>query len=376
MNRKERLLATLNGKPVDRPAVNFYEVGGFAVDTKDSSPYNIYNSPSWKPLLDLAWEETDILRFSAPALIPKATTERASCIQTETWEENNSQFTKTTIKIAGRELTSLSRRDQAVDTVWTLEHLLKDEEDAKAYLQLPDDINKWEVDITPVLKDEEYLGDRGVVLLNSADPLCMVAPLFSMEDYTVIALTEPDLFHSLLKQAANSLYPALEAMVKACPGRLWRVCGPEYASEPYLPPRLFREYVYEYTKPVLDIIKSTGGFARLHSHGRLKNILDIIADMQPDGLDPIEPPNQGDIELFEVKKRIGENTVLFGNLEVSDIENMEPSEFEKVVSKAVKEGTEGKGRGFVLMPSASPYGREISSKTMANYQTMVRIVNS
>ena len=31
------------------------------------------------------------------------------------------------------------------------------------------------------------------------------------------------------------------------------------------------------------------------------------------------------------------------------------------------------GRGFVLMPSAAPYGRIISSNTMYNYETMVRL---
>lgn len=35
MTRRERLMATLRGEAVDRPAVNFYEVGGFMVDTED-----------------------------------------------------------------------------------------------------------------------------------------------------------------------------------------------------------------------------------------------------------------------------------------------------------------------------------------------------
>jgi hypothetical protein len=32
MTRRERLTATMQGHPVDRPAVNFYEIGGFSVD--------------------------------------------------------------------------------------------------------------------------------------------------------------------------------------------------------------------------------------------------------------------------------------------------------------------------------------------------------
>ena len=63
MNRRERLMATLSGKPVDRPAVNFYEIGGFKVDPSNPDKFNIYNDPSWKPLLDLAEENTDLTRM-------------------------------------------------------------------------------------------------------------------------------------------------------------------------------------------------------------------------------------------------------------------------------------------------------------------------
>jgi hypothetical protein len=66
MTRRERLTATLRGEPVDRPAVNFYEIGGFLVNPDDPDEYNIYNSPSWKPLLDLAEERTDIIRLVSP----------------------------------------------------------------------------------------------------------------------------------------------------------------------------------------------------------------------------------------------------------------------------------------------------------------------
>ena len=41
MTRRERLMATLRGEPVDRPAVSFYEIGGFQSDPADPDPYNI-----------------------------------------------------------------------------------------------------------------------------------------------------------------------------------------------------------------------------------------------------------------------------------------------------------------------------------------------
>ena len=59
MTRRERLMNSLQGKPVDRPAVSFYEIGGFSINRSDPSPFNIYNAPDWAPLLDLAEEWWD-----------------------------------------------------------------------------------------------------------------------------------------------------------------------------------------------------------------------------------------------------------------------------------------------------------------------------
>ena len=91
--------------------------------------------------------------------------------------------------------------------------------------------------------------------------------------------------------------------------------------------------------------------------------------------DPIEPPPHGNITLAEVRRDYGRDLVLFGNLEVTDIENLRPDLFERVVAQTLREGTAGKGRGFVLLPTAAPYGRTITPTTLANYETMVRMVN-
>lgn len=92
------------------------------------------------------------------------------------------------------------------------------------------------------------------------------------------------------------------------------------------------------------------------------------------GLDPVEPPPQGDVSLAYVRGRYGQQFVLFGNLEASDVENLPVREFEKKVATALEEGTAGTGRGFVLMPSACPYGREITPLALANYEKMIEMI--
>lgn len=381
MTRRERLMATLRGEPVDRPAVSFYEIGGFKIDPTDHDPYNIYNSPDWAPLIRLAEERTDLIRLMSPvrarSIDPTGSVSGglwSEFFTEDTYDDGEVRVTRTELRIAGRTLTQVVKREREIDTLWTVEHLLKDAADVEAFLLIPDAVFTERIDIRPLAAEEAALGDRGIVMVDTEDPLCAAAALMSMEDYTVLAFEQPVLFHKLLEKMAGRIQSRTADVSKLFPGRLWRIYGPEYASEPYLPPRLFKEYVVRYVEPMIREIHAQGGYARVHCHGRIKNIVDMMAGMGADGLDPLEPPPHGDMTLREIRARHGEQLVLFGNLEIADIEQLEPAAFEIVVRQTLTEGTAGKGRGFVLLPSASPYGRTISSATMRNYETMVRLV--
>lgn len=384
MTSRERLTATLKGDKVDRPAVSFYEIGGFNIDPDDPDKYNVYNDPSWKPLLQLAENHTDIIRMASPVRAEShaswgshlKTDPEDPVIEQCTWEEGDDRYTRLTYHTGKSKLTSTSRRNSKTDTVWTIEPLLKDMDDVRAFLQLPDEVFEEQIDIKPLLEQEKALGDKGILMVDTEDPLCAVATLFSMDNYTVFALTEQELFHELLEKHARYIHKRTEKVAREFPGRLWRIYGPEFASEPFLPPHLFDQYVVRYDTPMVEMIQRYNGFARLHAHGKIKGILDYMAEMRVDAIDPIEPPPQGDVELGYVRQKYGKEMVLFGNLEVSDIENMPSDRFRQVVKRSIKAGTQGAGRGFVLMPTASPCSREISALTLRNYQIIIEEIQS
>jgi len=374
-------MAMIRGEAVDRPAVNFYEVGGFMVDPADPDPYNVYNAPDWQPLLQLAEERTDLIRMMSP--VRARSIDPSGSTASEDWhaffaekrsEENDCRIVRTVANVVGRTLTQTTKRERELDTVWTVEHLLKSNDDVDVYLQIPDEAFAEKVDVTPLLAEEERLGDRGIVMVDTEDPICSVASLFDMEEFTIFAMMEGDRMHRLLERAAKRILERTKEVSRLFPGRLWRIYGPEYASAPYLPPHLFEEYVVRYTGPMVKAIQEHGGFARVHSHGRLRGILPHIIGMGADALDPIEPPPHGDMRLEEVRTACGDNVVLFGNIEITDLENLPPDKFDEKVRIALEEGCGG--RGLVVMPSASPYGRIISDRTMRNYRSMVDIIEA
>jgi hypothetical protein len=135
MTRRERLMATLKGEPIDRPVVSFYEINGLDEHPQDPDPFNIYHHPSRQPLIELARGKSDkiVMRgavFNSVQPDPVA--------DSETIVRNNRSFTAHQIRIDHhRVLIMQTRRDRDVNTIWTTEHLLKTKEDMEAFLEIP-----------------------------------------------------------------------------------------------------------------------------------------------------------------------------------------------------------------------------------------------
>ncbi len=367
-------MATLRGEPVDRPAVCFYELNGLDENPDDDDPFNIFSHPSWRPLIELTRDKTDRIVMRGVPFRHRPPDPLAELTETDTRYDNGSRYVTRTLRAGGATFTTRTRRDPDTNTVWTLEHPLKGPDDLRAWLELPDRPFGGEPDVTGVLATEDALGETGIVMLGAADPLCSVAELFDMGTFTVVAMTEPALFRRALDKVAVARQQQVEAVAAALPGRLWRIVGPEYASPPYLPPELFADYVVRYDTPMVNAIHQHGGYARIHSHGRLSAILDHIAATGCVGLDPVEPPPQGDMSLRDVRARVGKQMVLFGNLEMSDIATLAPEQLAEKARTALAEGTTGQGRGFVLMPTACPLERNLPPAIVKNYETIIEAI--
>lgn len=373
MTRRERLMATLRGEPVDRPAVCFYELDGVTQDETNPDPFNVFTHPSWKPLLELVREKTDrIVMCSVPFVHAPSEWDKRTRV-TSYYDVSGSRHEETEIRLDTCTLHHHTRRDLDIDTVWILEHLIKDEEELEAWIRFPEE-EIGTPDYRRTLEIEKELGDSGIIMLETGDAICELATLLGMENFMVFAMTETELFERALDKIQRVLVKKAARVAEDLPGRLWRIYGPEYACAPYLPPALYEKYVLGYDKELVDLIHKYGGYARLHQHGRQKDILEYTVATGCDGIDPMEPAPQGDVSLLEVRRKYGKELVLFGNLEICDIEQLSQSEFEKKVEQALLEGTCGEGRGFVLMPSACPLGRELAENTWKNYQKILEVV--
>ncbi len=351
MTGRERLLATLRREPVDRVPISTYELypDGWMEE-----------EPSYRRLMDELWARVDLLPLCGAftAQDPEGIT-----VDTEIWQEDEYKVWRTTMHTPKGDLTTLQKETPSVKTVWTVEHYCKTEEDIERYLSIP--FNPMPVDTSDFTRLEQKIGDHGLVLCDTGDAIGYVAPLFEFGEFTIWAMTEPHLIRALCDQAHARIMHNLRGMLEAGCGPLYRIWGPEYCTPPYLPPAGFKEFVVPYVTDMVELIHQYGCYARIHSHGHVAQVLDLIVETGADAIDPLEPPPDGDITLAEVKKHYGKDLILFGNMELKFLEHETPAEIDARVKVMMDEAKEG--GGFVLMPTAAPINIPLSPKTEQNY---------
>ncbi len=184
------------------------------------------------------------------------------------------------------------------------------------------------------------------------------------------AFEETEHFARTVAVLAERVLENLRRQLDCCVVDLYRIVGPEFFTPPYLPPALFQRFVLPHITAMTRLIHARGAKVRVHCHGRMGRVLDMIVESGCDGIDPCEPPPDGDIELAEVKRRCQARGVsVWGNIELKLLEHGTPNQVRAEVGKVMDQAKAG--GGFVLMPTAAPINVPLAPQTEANYKAFV-----
>jgi hypothetical protein len=359
LTSKERLLKCIHHQPIDRVPISTYELVGWDERAWENQ------DPSYRRLMDAVREYTDCIFMTQPEIREKP--DPNPLMEVREWRERESFFTRKIYHTPNGDLSLLYRVDNHVHTRWTLKHLLEEISDIDIYLSIP--YESPEIDMTVFNQDREKLGDKGLMMISVDDPICLAAELFEMGTFLTHAVTEPEKIKYFLDAIHERQMVYLKQLLKhEVKDVIFRICGPEYATPPYLSPRYFHDYVTCYLQEITREIGNAGGLPRIHSHGKIGKVIDQFAMTDAVGLDPVEPPPDGDIELSEIKRVYGKKFCLFGNIELKELEVSSRERIDDLVKKAMEDAKEGSG--FVLMPTAAPINSPLSPKTEENYLRM------
>ncbi len=358
MNSRDRLLAAIACKKTDRVPISTYELCGY----NSLSFENI--QPSYAKLMQYIRDNTDAVTMWNPtsneiiaqtAAVPDITVK-------EEREGKVTTYTKT-LKIGGKELHQVLKVEDDIVTVWQVKHWCDDLDDVDAFMSLPYEPVCYNFSDYARISGET--GDKGIIMLTLADPMCVAAELMSFADYTVWAMTEQEHFKKTLDKIHERNMQNFKRMMDMQAVDLYRIVGPEYCTPPYLPPYLFEEYVVPYVRDICDLIHSYGKKARIHSHGKISGVLDSMLKTGADAIDPAEDLPDGDICLKDVKKKLQGKMCVFGNIQLKMLEHCSEKEVRDYVDYCMESAKDG--YGYVIMPTASPINIPLSAKTQDNY---------
>lgn len=346
LSSRQRLLNTLTSQPVDGIPISLYEFDGFYETW-------IHEYPEYQAILHYAQGKTDKLFAWGPKSdLPNIFFGGIDPdnIKITNWTDKNSQFTKTTLQTPRGKLITQSRQDEGIHTRWIIEHYCKTAADAEKILSIP--YIPWKPSVNSFFELDKKLGDTGIVLGDLPDPLCLTVDLFGFSEFLMVYIDTPELISRLLDFFQERIEQYLKHLLENGAITIFRICGPEYATPPYLSPADFDKMVTPYVTEMIKLMHRYGAKARVHSHGKIQKVLPSLARMELDAIDPIEPPPDGDVELNEVRQVLGKKVVLIGNIEERLFEVGTKKDIETAVKKAIDEGA--KEGPFILCPTAMP----------------------
>jgi uroporphyrinogen-III decarboxylase len=281
--------------------------------------------------------------------------------------DGNARIFRRTLHTPKGDLTRTCKVFDNVHTTWVVEHWCKSIEDVDKALSVP--YVPVTYDASDRARVDRELGDHGIIMDGLSDPLWMAADLMEFGAYTVWALSETDHFARTVAALHERCMENLRRNLSANVSDLYRICGPEYATPPYLPPEMFDRFVTPYVREMIELLHGQGALARFHCHGRIGQVLDMIAATGADAMDPCEAPPDGDIEFADVKRRVGGRMCLCGNLQLKLLEHGSTEQAAQAVKACMAAAKQG-GR-YIILPTAAPINTPLAQKTEENYITFI-----
>lgn len=194
------------------------------------------------------------------------------------------------------------------------------------------------------------VGDEVSVHEEVFSPFTHLMELFGYEEALMGLMTDPAKCHALL----DRLTAASIAMgvAQARRGADAVLISSAFAGGGFISREMYREFVVPYERRLTDAIRPTGVPVYTHTCGRIGDRLELMAETGIDGLDTLDPPPLGNVELAEAKRAVGDRLFIKGNM--NSVALLDYKTKEQVIAEAGERIRIGKpGGGYILSTACS-----------------------
>ncbi|MFC1960190.1 uroporphyrinogen decarboxylase family protein [Chloroflexota bacterium] len=356
LTSRERLLLALQCKEPDRAPI-------WMLFPKEQLPYyaDVYQTTSYAPMLPYL-DQTDWLdrrNFTRPPFLTAAAE-----IKHEVFADGDATIDRKTIETPAGPLTSQVRRRAdgsiAPGDSWLYFREIADIEKALSipYEPFTPPLDEWN-------RAAGELGDAGLMMGDFGTAIAVLYHACNTEDFCVWSLTELETLKHFVSVMHERSQQTMHYLLENGVGPVWFLVGSEFVIPPLVSPTVFEHLVAPFDGQLIDMIHDYDGYAIVHHHGNINQLLEGIADMGANAIHPIEAATQGDCSMSDAKRRVGDRVCLIGSVQYGDIQLSTEEDIEAQVRQTMIDA--GVGGGLILAPTAGPYETTITANTTANY---------
>lgn len=188
--------------------------------------------------------------------------------------------------------------------------------------------------------------------------------LFDFRDALIGLIEEETKAKEILQRFAEAIKKIAVGLVERKVDAV-KVSSP-YAGSGFISPLFYREFVLPFEGQIARAVSGRGVPAYIHTCGAIHDRLEMMVEAGFSGIECLDPPPLGNVELADAKRRIGQKAFIKGNI---DPVNVLLLGTEKAVREDARQRLEiGKpGGGYILSTACSiaPHTRKENIQILA-----------
>ena len=181
-------------------------------------------------------------------------------------------------------------------------------------------------------------------------PFTHLMELFGYEHALLALVDAPKICHELLGVLTQNVLAQVELYAGCQPDAI--LVSSAFAGAGFISRRMYEEFVIPYEDRVFRTIRRHGIKSYVHTCGAIGDRLDLMSRTAVDGIDTLDPPPLGTVNLEDAKSKYGERFFFKGNLDaVNEMLNADEKTFEQAVKERIRIGKPGSG--YILSSACS-----------------------
>ena len=254
------------------------------------------------------------------------------------------EYTK--IILHSKVLTQLVERDK-YRSPWVIEYLCKEKDDIFDILRnSPKEI----YDLDEERRVLDGIGDKGIMRGGRGGPWHRLCDLYGVERMIYAVFDDPKWVEDALDAQTRADIDFLSTMRGTHMDLL--ETGGGHNSSTVISPTLFEKFILPREARIHSFARNELGLRTVyHTCGGMMPILELLVEVGSTAIETLTPPSMGgDVNLAEVKRRVGDKVCLIGGFDqYNGFENATPNETSAMVRKCFADA--GEGGGYILNPS-------------------------